>query len=234
MLLWLYVLLVLTNNKLITNNITIFFINNLLYRYSARNLHTVALALEENIDAYPPGTSVVILPPENACECNTDEDSGEEDDVHIHNLPGSQLRAEAEIIFPDEDSDFDSDDDNIPLSLLLPQRKEKPKRQKIFSWKKEDIPNNVNEPEWTDVQGPKTNFSPTEIFFSFLDDEILTMMVEETNRYAAQKNLTGDVSHHEMKCFIGVLLLSGYNIVPRRNMYKFVGNIQKGWKKGTI
>ncbi|KAK4883354.1 hypothetical protein RN001_006673 [Aquatica leii] len=150
--------------------------------YHARTLHMVALALEENIYTYPAGTSVVILPPENACGNITDEDSEEEDEVGVNNLPGSQLRAEAEVILPDDSSDFDSNYDNIPLSLFLPQRKVKPKKQKIFSWKKEDIPNNMNEPEWTDVQGPKTNFSPTEIFLSFFDDKVFTMIVEETNR----------------------------------------------------
>ncbi|KAK9728686.1 hypothetical protein QE152_g17120 [Popillia japonica] len=41
--------------------------------------------------------NIVILPPENANEENTDEDSGDEDVVEINNLPGSQLRSEVEV-----------------------------------------------------------------------------------------------------------------------------------------
>lgn len=41
---------------------------------------------------------IVIFPPENANDENTDEDSGEEDNVVLNNLPGSQLLAEAEFL----------------------------------------------------------------------------------------------------------------------------------------
>lgn len=40
-----------------------------------------------------------------------------------------------------------------------------------------------------------------------------------SNLYAPQKNMTGDISMNEIKCFIGILLFSGYVGVPRRKMY---------------
>lgn len=38
------------------------------------------------------------MPPVNACDPLNDEDSGEEEQLNINNLPGSQLRAPAEQI----------------------------------------------------------------------------------------------------------------------------------------
>lgn len=45
------------------------------------------------------------------------------------------------------------------------------------------------------------------------------MMFDKTNRYAVMHNRLGDVSDDEIKCFIGVLLLSGYVQLPRRRIY---------------
>nr|CAH7766089.1 unnamed protein product [Callosobruchus chinensis] len=45
------------------------------------------------------------------------------------------------------------------------------------------------------------------------------MLVTYTNLYARTNNRLGDVTADEMRCFIGILLLSGYNCVSRREMY---------------
>nr|CAH7741965.1 unnamed protein product [Callosobruchus chinensis] len=42
---------------------------------------------------------IVVLPPVNATDYNTDEDSGDENEVNINNQPRSQLMTEAEVIF---------------------------------------------------------------------------------------------------------------------------------------
>ncbi|KAK9694561.1 Transposase IS4 [Popillia japonica] len=70
------------------------------------------------------GTSplnIGILPPNNACDELTDEDSGEEDFVSVNNLPPSQLLANAEIINADVGgSDSDSDPEyNTPQIVIL-------------------------------------------------------------------------------------------------------------------
>lgn len=51
-------------------------------------LHDIIEELENADDDVPIPSSIVILPPENANADVTDEDSGEEDDVTLHNLPG--------------------------------------------------------------------------------------------------------------------------------------------------
>ena len=45
----------------------------------------------------PEHIDITIFPPDNSNNDNTDEDSGEEENVNINNLPGSQLRVEAEL-----------------------------------------------------------------------------------------------------------------------------------------
>nr|CAH7754554.1 unnamed protein product [Callosobruchus chinensis] len=45
-----------------------------------------------------PPSDIVIFPLETANNENTDEDSGDEEDVILDNLPGSQLIAEAEVV----------------------------------------------------------------------------------------------------------------------------------------
>ncbi|KAK9752400.1 hypothetical protein QE152_g4220 [Popillia japonica] len=73
--------------------------------------------------------NIVIFPPENANEANTDEDSGDEDLVDINNLLGSQLRSEVEVLNNGDElessqaeylslDNFDSEDD-LPLSLFI-------------------------------------------------------------------------------------------------------------------
>lgn len=47
----------------------------------------------------------------------------------------------------------------------------------------------------------------------------ISLLVSESNKYAVKKNLPGDITTEDMKCFIGILLVSGYSWLPRRRMY---------------
>ena len=47
----------------------------------------------------------------------------------------------------------------------------------------------------------------------------MNLIVDETNRYASQKNRNLTVDKHEIKCFIGMLFLSGYLAPARRRLY---------------
>lgn len=73
---------------------------------------------------------------------------------------------------------------------------------------------------------PEANYSSfqsksiVDFFEMFLDEEIILYLVEETNRYALFKNQPDPaVSPAEMKCFIAILILSGYNDLPSKRMY---------------
>lgn len=56
-------------------------------------------------------------------------------------------------------------------------------------------------------------------FDVMLDEDFFELIVHYTNRYASQKNKTGNMIVSEMKCFLGILLFSGYVVLPRRSMY---------------
>lgn len=63
--------------------------------------------------------------------------------------------------------------------------------------------------------------TPLQLFEMFLTNDILEYIIEETLRYA--HNVKNDASFRldiaELKCFIGILLLSGYHQVPSERMY---------------
>ena len=55
------------------------------------------------------------------------------------------------------------------------------------------------------------------IFFS---DDVSKLLTKQTIRYSRQKNnISFTVSANEINCFLGVLLLSGYNVVPNKRNY---------------
>ncbi|KAK9712101.1 Thrombospondin type 1 domain [Popillia japonica] len=60
--------------------------------------------------------SVVLFPPNNANAENTDEDSGEEDDVTIDNLPDSQLNAPVASVYNQKEDDFAIAKTTCPLN----------------------------------------------------------------------------------------------------------------------
>ncbi|KAK9679723.1 hypothetical protein QE152_g39766 [Popillia japonica] len=120
------------------------------------------------------GTSplnIGILPPNNACDELTNEDSGEEDFVSVNNLPPSQLLANAEIINADVgESDSDSNPEyNTPLARL---RKQVVLPKKIYKWKNGDI--QKRQVIWPVVQTAMTNRTPFELFSLFLDKDVIS------------------------------------------------------------
>lgn len=181
----------------------------------------------ENPESIPvPPSGIIIFPPED--EILTDEDSGEEDNVAIENLPGAQLRAEAEyqitpVVDDEEDNDgFDSEDD-LPLSGLI--KRKRIMKKSNYKWEKLDIRSDFL-PDWQENQGNNISngqvedlSDPIHLFFKFFDEDIIDLFVKETNGYANRKNLKGDVSRDEIKSFIGILLLSGYVVLPQRKLY---------------
>lgn len=60
---------------------------------------------------------------------------------------------------------------------------------------------------------------PFELFELFFDQQLLDMTVKYSNMYAFTKNQDLQITVDKLKCFLGILLLSGYNEVSRRRMY---------------
>lgn len=62
-----------------------------------------------------------------------------------------------------------------------------------------------------------SNMTPIEFFELFLTDEVINLLVDETRNYTIFKNLNDqNITCDEIRCFIGILLLSEYNQVPSK------------------
>lgn len=189
----------------------------LLFIFRGFSLHDALLMIEEDdIEA----ESLTLLPPINACEDITDEDSGKEDDFDINNLPPSQIQSQAEVAYrAEQDSDWDSEDE-LPLSTFLKKKKTvSAVSKKQYHFVREDLPSDTYRFPDSEENNINPACSPSDLFFLFFDDQILQTITDETNRYSQQKNKNISVDLAEIKCFIGVSVLSGYVPVPRRRMY---------------
>lgn len=57
------------------------------------------------------------------------------------------------------------------------------------------------------------------LFELFFHDWTISFIVNETNRYARQKNITLDLTVQELKCVLGILIFSEYISYPRRRTF---------------
>lgn len=201
-------------------------------------LNDIIEELERNEDE-PVPDSITIFPPENCNADITDEDSGDENIVTLHNLPGSQLRAHAEVINENSSSSDDDDEEHtVPLAQLAKRPRLEPStsntarqgvstlypstvttvpKNKTYTWRSRDT--QPVHKTWSDMSSTKLKQTPLYFFDCLFNDVIIKMIVDYTNVYARIKNKVGNVTIQEMKCFIGILLYSGYVSVPRRYMY---------------
>ncbi|KAF9413284.1 hypothetical protein HW555_008450 [Spodoptera exigua] len=135
---------------------------------------------------------ICILPPPVDPDCLTDEDSGEEDNVTLNNLPRNILLQPAEVM--------------IQGQIMVSDTEEEPsdstgrtKRRRTYAWRKRDLAKNpVN---WPDVQGACQDKRPIEWFENFLDEDVISLLVSESNKYAVKKNLPGDITTEDMQMF---------------------------------
>lgn len=159
---------------------------------------------------------VYIEPPINHEQ--SDEDSGEEDSGGLlDNLSGRQLQARAEAVFASgrrlgNNEDFDEEDD-LPLSHFI----EKPVQ---WSWVKDGDLHVTGtifpEKDYTRYR----NMTPMQLFELFFDNAIVDFLVEESTKYAGFINCTDPkITHSEIRCFIGILIVTGYCGLPGKKLY---------------
>ncbi|XP_071051365.1 piggyBac transposable element-derived protein 3-like [Onthophagus taurus] len=181
--------------------------------------------VEDNDDIVSQVDEITIFPPVNAAADLTDEDSGAENDLTVNNLPASQLQAPVEIVIESNYDSYFSSDDNIPLSELQSQNTAASNKQKVktkkrqmhYSWIKEDLklpPTDFDSPTNSGITE-----NPLELFSKFFDEEVIELILNQSNKYAQQKNRKANIAKQEVNAFIGVLILSGYMQVPRRKMF---------------
>ena len=112
------------------------------------------------------------------------------------------------------------DESSNPTDETVKEPPKKKKRRKQTdtpsrSWAKTDLQSDL--PEWVpddtiieELRAKK--LTPKGYFVLFFDDKIFNLIVEGTNRYASEKNRSLIVDKNDIKCFIGILVLSGYPI----------------------
>ena len=185
-------------------------------------LHEVMDLLKQD-DSEEPVNNYTASP---AVDTDSDEDSGDEDDGGlINNLNANQLRATAETVLPNgrlgETETADLSNPSQTSRVPPKRRKTTQKSSLSYKWSKKVKtqlkPNDImdSHPVTLDFSGK----SPLVIFEFFFDDETLSFIVEESKRYACQKRVKFTVSLQDMKTFFGILLFSGYHLLPSRRMY---------------
>ena len=156
--------------------------------------------------------SIFIEPP-NAHSLS-DEDSDEEAGYDVNRLCGNQLRVVAET---NAINDICDEEPQPEEGMTCSEVKAMINSMKFM--KNKDILNRIAIFPNADYRRYE-NFSPAELFELFFDDYLFDLIVVESNRYMKSKNMGApDINLDEMKCFFGILLLSGYSHVPSRKMY---------------
>lgn len=137
----------------------------------------------------------------------------------------------------DSHSGSDTDEYEVPASMLRPTTSSRKRYTKgvqkkavggrkqptARTWQSRDIPHeNSDKFMWIppNMDTSKYPQTPTGLFNLFFDDDVIGMIVEQSIKYASTKgNHTFTTSKEEIRVFIAILLVSGYNTIPRRRMY---------------
>ncbi|CAK1601053.1 unnamed protein product [Parnassius mnemosyne] len=168
---------------------------------------------------------VYITPPENFDK--SDEDSGNEESTDINCLSRHQLLAAAELRAKvsvegriEEIHQQESQEEQPTSSTSQnPPAEKQSKRTVSRKWRNVDIPQKA-EKEWTPPSFLQDFHNPQDFFELFYDEDVIELLRSQTEQNARQKgHVNFKVSSDEIKRFIGILLLSGYNGVARYRMY---------------
>lgn len=167
-------------------------------------LEALQMVYADDVDV----TDVYIEPPD-AGEL-TDEDSGQEDEGGLaDNLNRNQLNSNAEVYVRT------NQDEIIGAEL---NELEKIDYANIV-WTKGDLETNTIHFPTPNYEHLKT-LTSSEIFENFFDEDLITFLVTESNKYAQYKNCPNpEITNSEMKCALAILILSGYNILPGKHAY---------------
>lgn len=187
---------------------------------------------------------IFIEPPE--ANVDTDEDSADEDDGGLaDNLTSRQLRAPAEIRLRDNDrvedelnltGSFAANNEEHEESLLIFDETNKwlkerrlQKGKLIPKWEKDadfDIERMLSFPKPNYLR--YSQMSVTDIFEQFFDYELIEHLQNETKKYALFLNCPDpQITCDEIRCFIAILFISGYNNLPSKRHYWDSGDDMK-------
>lgn len=202
----------------------------------SRNLDDVLADLERDEQPVEGILNIAVAPPQEAGNAESDVDSlvsGDEGadgamatSRALHHLPRRLLRSEAVVTVRHAEGES-SDEEEIEV------RAKPRKKTNLAKWKKpgSDIvhmrmADMVPPPRTRDQQIMENLFEEVtdeddvlSAFKMFFDEKMLDKIIEETNRYAEQKNDAVRVTRNEMLVVLGIILFSGYRRVPSTRMY---------------
>lgn len=150
----------------------------------------------------------------------TDEESGDEDtEGDLNHLPPRQLLAGAEIRLTNNARIDGLSDDSSPLPVLENQSKSIQKEKLHHQWTKgmfENVKTNFMTPDYSKF----VDFSPVQMFELFWSNDIFEYLLNESAKYALFKNNQDPkFTIDELKCAMGIFILSGYNQKPGKRFY---------------
>lgn len=101
----------------------------------------------------------------------------------------------------------------------LQKELEKKWKRRDLKPKENPLPDNFEELP-VNVRDKKGKLNPSEFFELFFTEELIDLIAQQTNKYATEcRNKVLNVTPAEIRCVLAVLMLSGYNPLPRRRLY---------------
>ena len=166
---------------------------------------------------------IVILPPIERAEAETDCDSDISDDENeglAHHMPRRLLTAPCSTNTVKQNLDESNQTSDDESCEPLPKRQKQKKKDR--KWKKADIDSahDIADPKELPAELSDSIKTPFDAFWNIYSDELLDIITTQTNIYANQhKGLNPPATSEEIKVVISILLLSGYCRVPYRELY---------------
>ena len=110
--------------------------------------------------------------------------------------------------------------DNQDFAPELKKKKKVLKVKHINKWKHYDLPV-IDDFEWNlPIPALDPHEPSSSLFEKFLADDILQFICSESARYSQSKGSHSyKLELHDLEAFIAILLISGYNDLPRRPMF---------------
>lgn len=191
-----------------------------------------ALAMAFDEDLVPEG--IYVEPPDSNV-LTDEESSGEDDECDINHLPGRQLAASAEVVLGNHQRILDASEESETVVqgetedekrgvrgsentkdkdevASTSKTKRHERAQRSYSWIVADILNNFDRPFPTPDFTRYSDMTPAELLELFFDEDIYSLILNESSSYAAFKNCPDPkITIEELKCAFAILIVSGYN-----------------------
>lgn len=190
-------------------------------------------AIIEDIEAGNDPIDIAYIPPDvdelSDEEVHDDEDLGEINTLS-HDLAGTYEIMNGELQAEEEDKSLE-ENRNVLESAPDERNLSNPNQKKVdarnLKWGKTPIdyedntsPQSAEEQETKKLKERLYGKTPGELFSLFFDREVMETIINYSVQYSLQKNRHGfhlDVT--DLEKFLGILILSGYHILPQQQMY---------------